>query len=487
MSEIALGQVEPAEDQAPSYRSVLHQSPVRIVATSRFFSRMGAQVMTYGIMVSLAVAGSSQFEISLAKAAQFLAALLFGLQGGMLADSRPKRQVLLVSFLMLGSVCFLTPFLLGTSGGDLLFVIFVSSAINQVVAPGLKSIVAIVSTPAELATTSALVNIIGSIGSSVGSTLIAPVLIKQSGIDAILITSGLLYLFSAIRIYRLPAAEALGKQEVSKNLRELDWKPRALSLRYNANWIMANRPIASMLLVGAFAAALLNGVTALVPLFVRDVLHQDPTNSVYIFILSGVGFFVGAAISPKVIGKFGERRVAVSSLLLMAVSIVLLSMIDAVDKPLALISPLRLVHLFSDTHMSDAVLAAGLIAFPANLGSTMCIQSVQVYINRNVPQSQQGGVFGLQQVQENALNLIVILVLGLAGMVIGPQYVFFFAPIVVGALALGLISYTFRHTTGKTPSISESIGFLTEDVPAEEIHDVRAGQPNPDETEPGPP
>ena len=471
--------IEPINEKAPTYRSVLSHRPVRIVATSRFLSRMGAQIMTYGIMVFLAAAGSSQFEISLAKSSSFLAALLFGLQGGMLADSRPKRQILLVSFVALGAICFLTPFLLGTSGGDLLFVIFVSSAISQVVSPGLKSIVAIVSTPAELATTGAIVNIIGSIGSSIGSTFIAPFLIKRSGVDAILITTGILYLLSAIRIYRLPAAETLGKQQMTK-LRDLDWKPRALSLRYNANWIMANRPVASMLLVGALGASLLQGVTALVPIYVRDVLAEDPTNSVYIFILSGVGFFVAAAISPKLIKWLGERRTAFWSLILMAVSVALLSMIKALDQPLAVIRPLRLVNLFTDAKLSDAVLAAGLIAFPANFGSTICLQSVQVYINRNVPKHQQGGVFGLQQVQENGLNLFVILLLGLIAYFTGPQYIFLFAPIVVGILGLALLSYTFWHSTGKVPRLSESVEFLIKDLPPEEIHDVEPSKQPPD-------
>ena len=185
--------------------------------------------MAYGIMVFLAAEGASQFEVSISKSAAFVAALLFGLQGGLLADSRPKRQILLIGFALLGVVCFITPFLLGTSIGDLLFAIFVSSAINQVVSPGFKSIVAIVSTPVELATTSGLSNI-GSIGSSIGSTFIAPVLIKRSGIDAVLVVSGVLYLLSAIRIYRLPAAEAFGKHETIGKLRDLDWKPRALSL-----------------------------------------------------------------------------------------------------------------------------------------------------------------------------------------------------------------------------------------------------------------
>ncbi len=73
---------------------------------------------------------------------------------------------------------------------------------------------------------------------------------------------------------------------------------------------------------------------------------------------------------------------SVWSLVLMAVSVILFSMINLLDKPLAVISPLRLVNLFTDADLSDAVLAAGLIAFPANFGSTMCLQAVQVYINR---------------------------------------------------------------------------------------------------------
>lgn len=442
---------------------------------------MAGQIMSYGIMVFLAAGGASQLEISFAKAAAFLAALLFGLQGGMLADSRPKRQILLAGFVLLGAVSLVVPFILGTNGGDLLVIIFLSSAINQVVSPGLKSIVAIVSTSAEMATTGALVNIVGSIGSSIGSTLIAPVLIKQSGIESILIVSGVFYLLSAVRIYKLPAAETLGKQETVRKLGELDWKPRALSLRYNANWIMANRPVASMLLVAALSAALLQGVTALVPLYVRDVLDADPTNSVYIFVLSGVGFFVGAAFSPRLIERFGERRVAVVSLAMMAISILLLSMIDLVATPLSYISPLRLLNIFFDTNLSNAILAAGLIAFPANLGSTMCLQAVQVYINRYVPETQQGGIFGLQQVQENALNLIVILLLGGISMVIGPQYVFFFAPIVVGAVGLALLFYSFRHTTGHTPHLLESVDFLIRDVPPAEIHDIGGKPPSNEE------
>jgi hypothetical protein len=82
----------------------------------------------------------------------------------------------------------------------------------------------------------------------------------------------------------------------------------------------------------------------------------------------------------------------------------------------------------------------------------------------------------LQKVQENVLNLLVILMLGLIAFVTGPQYIFLFAPIVVGALGLALLYYTFWHSTGQAPHLSESIEFLVEDQPPEEIHDVECGR-----------
>ncbi len=475
MTDGAIDQPKPTTrkpTEPPSYWSVLHHASVQIVALSRFLSRMGGQTLSYGIMVFLAAAGASQLEISLANSASFLAALLFGLQGGLLADSRPKRQILAFGFAVQAVLCFIVPFTIGTDVGDLLFVVFVTSAITQVVTPGMKSIVAIVATPAEVATTSALINITGSIGSAVGSAFIAPVLIKTSGIEAIMVASGVLFVLSAVRIYHLPASERRGKKEHSKSLRDVDWRPRALSLTYNAEWIMANRPIASMLLVGGLAGALYQGINTLVPVYVREVLHQDPTNSIYIMAPSGVGYLIGAFGSPFFIRWFGERRVAVWSLVLMAVGMFLLGSIGLVAGPLAAISPLRLVTEITGVQLSDAVMAAGVAAIPANLGSTAASQAVQVYVNRNVPVRTQGGVFGLQQVQENALNLISVVLLGFAATVTGPQYIFLVAPIIVVGAVLGLVRYSYRHTTGEFPEFSESIEFFTEDIPPQKIRNA---------------
>ena len=457
-----------SKTSAPSYRAVLKHPEVKILAASRFAAKMAGSTLSYGIMVFLATAGASQFEISTANSAAYLAALLFGLQGGLLADTAPKRRILALGFLLQALLCLVLPAVFGTEIVPMLVLIFLTSAITQVVSPGLKSIVSVVSTPAEVATTGALVNVLGSIGSAIGSSFVAPLFIKVFGINAILITAGILFLIGSIRIYKLPRKEKEESKSLRESISKVNWKPRALSLKYNADWIMAHRPVASMLLVGILCTALFEGLNSLLPVYVREVLHEDPANSIYIFAPAGIGYLIGAVGGPRLVHLLGERRLAVVALIFMIVGSVLLGMIDQVAPFFARFSPLRLLEPFG-IEFNDLVLAAGVIVMPANFGSTAASQSVQVYINRHVPVVEQGGIFGLQQVQQNGFNLASVFLLGLVATITGPEYVFLVAPLVVGTSVLLMVRYTFRHAGQTHLRRGAAAHFLTEQRPEDDI------------------
>ena len=142
--------------------------------------------------------------------------------------------------------------------------------------------------------------------------------------------------------------------------------------------------------------------------------------------------------------------------------------IDFVAPFFARFSPLRILELFG-IEFSELVLAAGVIVIPANFGSTAASQSVQVYINRHVPVVEQGGIFGLQQVQQNAFNLAAVFLLGLVATVTGPEYVFLVAPLVVGAAVLLMVRYSFRHAGQVRVERGEAARFLTEQRPEDEV------------------
>lgn len=457
----------PAEKEQPSFRTALQNPSVRILAVSRAASRMALAVVSFGAMVYLAEQGATQLQVSLVAASTYAAALLFGIQGGMFSDTLSKRVALVFGYVAQALLCFLVPIFWGTDVAQLMFIMFMTSAINQIVTPSLKSATALVTTPAQLATVSATVAVAGSIASAVGSAFLAPVLIRTTGIKGVLLVGGLIYLLGAVRTLKLPAEDTATRMVAA--IQAINWKPAALSLKWNAEYIIRERGVATMMLVGATVVAMFEAFNTLIPVYVRDVLDADPADSVFIFAPAGIGFLIATFAAPKLIQKLGERRLALISLLCLSLSMILFGLVDLVAPVLAPFSPLRIVGWIFNVDINDNVLAASLIALPANFGSTAAGASVQVYINRRVPLISQGATFGLEEVQENGLTLVAVIVLGVLANLVGAQIVFILTPIVVVGIVIWLVNYSFRTTLEHDLTVRESFDMLWDDSVDEEI------------------
>lgn len=474
----------PEINDKPSFRAALKLPSVSILAASRAASKLATAIVSYGAMVYLAIQGASQLQVSLVSASSYAAALAFGIQGGSLSDSLSKRMALVVGYVAQAALCFLVPIFWGTDVAALMFIMFFASALNQVISPSIKSAVALVSTPGQLATVSATVTMAGSIASAIGSSFLAPVLIKYSSMKVILFVAGIIYLFGAVRTLRLPATERTRK--VTEVVRSVEWKPKALSLKWTANWVVEHSSVATMILAGAIVVGLFEAFNTLMPVYIRDVLDANPANAVYIFAPAGIGFAIATVTTPRLIGWLGERRLAIISLVLLTASTVLFGLIEVVAPYLAPYSPMTIFTRLLGIEMNDKVLAASLIAVPANFGSTAAGATVQVFINRRVPLVSQGATFGLQEVVENALTLGAVVVLGAIANVVGAQYVFLFAPFVLFGSVIWLIRYGYSQSGNDKPlSAFGALGLLRDsshdddvietEAPAKKAKSVRSG------------
>ena len=386
--------------------------------------------------------GASQLQITLVSASTYIASLLFGLQGGTLADSLSKRMAVVSGYIALAMVCIFVPVFFGTGVKELIFIMFTSSAIMQIVSPSLKAAVALVSSPREMASVAATVSIVGSIGSALGASALAPLLISITGINVLLFVAAAILLAGAMWTYKLPVME--NSKRLRDAIQEVDWKPAALSLKNAASWIVEHQSVAAVILVGSIVVALFEGFNTLIPVYVRDVLNANPTNAIYIFAPAGIGFLIGTVLTPIMIDHWSARKLAVVAATIMGVSMVLFGFINVVDGILAPISPLRLLGWIFSVEISDRVLAASTIAIPANFGSTATGAAVMAHINMRVPVVNQGATFGLQEVQDNGLTLVLLLALGIASSIVGPRVVFVIAPIIAVGLVVLLIRYSFR-------------------------------------------
>jgi hypothetical protein len=206
-----------------------------------------------------------------------------------------------------------------------------------------------------------------------------------------------------------------------------------------------------MVLVGSIVVALGETVSSLIPVYVRDVLDADPAYTIYVFAPAGLGYLAGMFTAPWLIKQLGERRFGFAAFLIMAGGVMLFGLIDVVAPVLAPISPTRLFELLG-ADLNDKMLAAGFISMPANYGSTATGAAVQNYINARVPLERQGGVFGMEKVIDNALTIVAMLSLGTIATWLGSEVVFLVAPVVVFAVVVWLVRYSYRRAGESTPS-----------------------------------
>lgn len=427
--------------------SMLGRTPVRVALLANFLSGLAIGTLSYGAMVHLARSGGSQFEVALVSAASFLPGLVLGTQGGMIADSLPKRLALAVTYLLQAGLCIGVPLLLGSDFIVLLFIILIVSTLAQISIPAVRSVIPLIAKPQELAVAAMLMALTTSTGSAIGQAFFATILIRVGGITLVMIVGGVLLLLAGLRVIGLPDK---GGVKVGDALRSVDWRLKGIGVRPTAQWIAGHRVVATMVLLGAMVSALFEAFAAMMPGFVGTVLGVDPADTIFVFATIPIGFLAATFAAPWLMNKFGERPVMLVSVVAFGSGILLFGLIEEIAPLLAPFSPLRLLALFG-LQPSDEVLAASLLTIPAYAGFTAAGAAVQTYINRRLPVVKQAGVFGIESTLRSALAIVTVLTFGILATIFGTRLVFMIAPFAMLLLLIGIIIGSYRFSEDKAP------------------------------------
>lgn len=446
-------QPAPPPPSVPKNRRFLHvflpdhgplaDRDVQVLLLSQLLSQAGRTTLSYGAMVWIAAIGGTQLQVSLISSSGALAALLFGLQGGQVADSMTKRVALALSYAIQAALCFLTPHFLGTTASSLVLLIFIVSLLTQVTSPAGKAAVAVVATVPALATVNALLSIAGGLGSGLGSGILAPALVRYASIQWLMYAAGMMFLLASLRTIALPAERRQKKRGASNRI----W---FIGLKTTSLWIVNHRPVATMILSGAIVSILADVFQSLQPVYVRTVLHADPTLSIYIFAPGAIGAGLGNLGAPLVLRFIRERWLTMVALVFFTAGMMLFGLIDLVTPWIAPYSPLNLLR-YIDVHLSQRILAAGAISVIVSFATAIAASAVQTYINRRVPIVHQGATFGMQTALANGFGVLAMLTLGGIATYVGSKIVFLIAPIVVTLGIVSLVRYSYRYSDEPDP------------------------------------
>jgi MFS family permease len=448
---------------------LLHDPVVGALIVSRFATILGLSTLSYGSMVYLATVGAPQVLISTMGATRYLAALVFGIGGGALVDAMSKRTAMVIAYVLQAAACFIVPTVWGTSVASLIFLVFLVAMLGQISTPAVKAMTALVTTTAQVAAVAATITVAGGIGAAIGTAFLAPILINIASLRTLIYVAGIVLLFGAVRTLKLPKED--DATSLPKAVSAVDWRASVPTLRRTAQWLNGNRKVGAMILVGSMVFALFDGLNTLIPVYVRDVLNSDPTNSVFILAPGGIGFLAGSAIGPWLMDRRGERALAVMAIAILSLGFMLFGLIDLVAPILAPFSPLRLLGLFG-VDLSPQIQAVGLISILTALGSTTAGAAVQTYVNRYVLLARQAPTFGMQEVLDSALTLFAVLTLGMIATLLGSRLVFIVAPPLIVAIVLSVIRVCFRVTDQDPPEVRAILRALFDTARTTKPYDI---------------
>jgi len=338
------------------------------------------------------------------------------------------------AYLTMGVLTLLIPIFFGTDFRSLMAALFAVRVLHQVSQPSEASAVPLVATEDELASATSFISLISSAGEVVGKALIAPLIVRAFGVDPVTVVAGLLFIFSASRVFDLrPLRRRAGTTEPAQADEQGDGVAQErVSTLDTVRWLLTDRAQLWMLLLAALASTISVILGMLGPQYTQDVLNVDAANALYVFSPAVLGLLVALIIAPVLIKVLRERVVAVIGFAIVAATMSALGFIDQLREWLPWFPAIDLPLVGERVE-----LAAELSVF-LGFGMTLAATATQTYISRTAPLAVQGRTFALLGTMKDGLAIPSLLVLGTVASLIGVRPVLTFAPLVLLALALGV-------------------------------------------------
>jgi len=438
-------------------QSIARDLGFQALLISRFLSDIALQALLFAALINSAQNQGNEGDAALIGICFLLPGLVLGLWGGAVADAMPKRLVLTIAYLLMGSICFILPVSFGVNSSSLLLVLLLVRVLHQITQPAEASAAPLVANDEELASANSFLSLSSSAGEVLGKAILAPVFVSIWGLNSVTLLAGGLFLISSLRITRFtPNLEMLRNKKNETIQKKTDVPPIVLptsSMQFSMDqkhssldavrWLLSEKDTLLMLLLAAMASTIGVVLTILGPKYVISALGVAPEYAFYVFAPASLGVIAGMLIAPKLIQTFSENSVGMLGFLLVALGVSSLGQIEAV-------SDLAQFLLVVDIPwINDQTETAGALSLFIGLGITLAAAATQTYIGKFVPVVIHGRIFALLGVLKDGLAIPQLIAISILADFIGVENVLTFAPIAILLIAGALLFTTRQNQYGR--------------------------------------
>ena len=375
--------------------TLLRQRNFALLWWGGLISLTGNRVLTMAIPFYVYAQTGSTIATATMMIAMILPSLLFSSIAGVFVDRWDRRQVMIITNLLLAIV--LLPLIALRITGWIWLVYLVAFA---------EATIATFFYPAENALLPRIVgedqllpaNTLNSLNNTLASLIGWPLgglLLARWGIELVILFDSLSYLLAALLVFLVKAPPEQTRARSAGVVTEpFAWQKFRLEWQEGLSLILRNRTIATLFVVSSIS---LLGGTMMDPLvapFVYDILHSDAVGFGWILTVGGVGGVLGGLLIGRLVGRV--RPAVLFSVSSIVVGLILLIMYRSVSVPVVLVL----------TFLSSLLSIGSRVAMPTML-------------QENVEDAYRGRVFGMLDTTGSILVLLGVAFSGVMGERVG--------------------------------------------------------------------
>ena len=290
------------------YPSVLRNRHFRRLCAAQFASLVATYAIYFTSMALVEEITRSSAQMGLMIFSSTLPGLLFGLLAGVVVDRHERVKIMiganvlrvLVALAFTAAIHFFPPIYLLLT---IYLTNFCLSALAQFVISAEGATVPRLVGEERLMAANSLFNVSSLASQGAGLVVLAPLLLKISGAEAVGLVGAVLYLAGLVAIAPLPRENMTRKLRQGRRIAEV-WA----ELREGWRFIFNDRSVAWATLQLTLTSMLTLLLSTLAPGFVARVLGLEVADAVYMAVPVGVGFGLGIALVGRRGGLLSKER-----------------------------------------------------------------------------------------------------------------------------------------------------------------------------------
>jgi len=399
----------------------------RVLWLSRTLGQTAANTAQFGSLIVIVEETGSGLLSSLVVLCWVLPSALVSIFSGVVVDAVPKKWLLFGNNALRFGAClfFVTT---GQGTAEVFALVILLAALGPFAGPAESALVPTLVQRRSLTAANAFLNLMRYVAQIAGLVVLAPVLTRTAGVDALFVTTGALYGGAAVYAALIPRGFAHDPEPLQ--FPDESARPRFAGLREARDFLRAHRDVWQAVVQLALLAGALPLLLALTPVYLEEALGQKVSELPVVVLPAIVGMLLGLRLVSAIARARDASWLSTVGLAVFIGALVAMSLVDVLDEALRPALGLHRLDL-GVLELSPQTLIVMFVLLPMGFAFSLVNVAANVILNAEVPVRMQGRIFALQTVVAGAAAIPPLLVGGALTEVLDVRVVLGLSPVLL--------------------------------------------------------